>query len=629
MPNVSLTAAVAQLGRAFQGSESHATDGQLLTRFVRVRDDAAFAELVRRLGPMVLGVCRRVTTDVHLAEDAFQAVFLVLARRAMDIHPREAVRGWLYGVAARTAQKARVMSVRRRTREVSNTPLPDCPASARNEPDSDALRILDEEVAALSDHLRTVVVLCELDGRSRKEAAVMLGIPEGTLSSRLAKAREVLASRLRKRGVVLGASGLGWAFGQLASASVPLRLASATTALVDGSVPIPHAVAALSQGVLRTMFLTKLKTVSFSVFLLGIACISVRNAAPEASAQEAAKQQLVVARQEKPAGNKKPQPAAKTAGPGTLLLVRESGLIAMTPDGKKGDALTAPMDSHSAARGRLSPDGTRAAFVVNKGKPRNPKDNPGDPWPLQVVIQKLGSDKPDKTIDFPGHDLPVACWSPDGKKLAVSTMTAREPDVAFENVLLDVDAGKTEPLAVPEHTRVLDWSRDGKTFLVQLCDPKAKQSRLGTAATGDKEVTVLCDLHDHPWFRAAGRFSPDGKRVLFLDADPKDADARKWGMSNKPYLLEVATKKRELLPEFPEHALAKGIAWSPDGKRVAYTWMQLHPDVLKKDTLKAEDELVETEAFLIVADSDGKNAKTISSAKKPFSGMIFGTIDWR
>src|SRR5580700_9559630 len=115
MPNVPLSAAVAQLGRVFLTSESDATDGELLTRFVRTRDEVAFAELVRRLGPIVLGVCRRVTADTHLAEDAFQATFLVLARRAADIHPRETIRGWLYGVAARTAQKARVMSLRRRT----------------------------------------------------------------------------------------------------------------------------------------------------------------------------------------------------------------------------------------------------------------------------------------------------------------------------------------------------------------------------------------------------------------------------------------------------------------------------------------------------------------------------------
>ena len=296
MPNVSLSAAFAQIGRAVLTPESDATEGELLTRFVRTRDEAAFAELVRRLGPMVLGVCRRVISDTHLAEDAFQAAFLVLARRAAEIHPREAIRGWLYGVAARTAQKARVMSARRRTRELPTTTLSECPASARYEPDADAIRTLDEEVAALPEHLRAVVVLCELDGRSRKDAANRLGIPEGTISSRLAKARQLLAERLRKRGVALGISGLGCALGQLASAAVPPLLTTATTALVDGSVPIPHVVAALSQGVLRTMFLTKLRTIAISALLLGTACFAARIMLPEAAAQESTKPPVALAR---------------------------------------------------------------------------------------------------------------------------------------------------------------------------------------------------------------------------------------------------------------------------------------------------------------------------------------------
>jgi RNA polymerase sigma factor (sigma-70 family) len=629
MPNVSLSAAVAHLGRAALKPESDATEGELLTRFIRTRDEAAFTELVRRLGPMVLGVCRRVTSDTHLAEDAFQAAFLVLARRAAEIHPREAIRGWLYGVSARTAQKARVMSARRRTREIPTTMLPDRQASPRHEPDADALRTLDEEIAALPEHLRTVVVLCELDGRSRKDAANRLGIPEGTLSSRLAKARQLLAERLRKRSITLGVSGLGWAFGQLASAAVPPRLTTATTALVDGSVPIPQVVAALTQGVLRTMFLTKLKTAAIHALLLGMACFTARAMLPEAPAQEPTKQPVTLARQDKPADNKTPQPAAKTSGPGTLLLVREEGLIALTPDGKEGEQLAPPKDVSGFSGGRLSPDGTRAAFVVNTGKSRGPLDKLDDPWPMQVIIQKLGEKKPSRTVDFPSHDQPIVCWSPDGKSLAVSTMTTRDPDVSFENVLLDPETGKSEALALPEHTRVLDWSRDGKIFLVQECDLKAKKSRLGLAAKGDKQVLALCDLRDHPWFRAAGRLSPDGKRVLFLDADPEDKDARRWGMSNKPYVLDLATKNREALPEFPENARALGAAWSPDGKKVTYTWVQLHIETLKKDVLKADDLLVETEAFLIVSDADGKNAKTISSGKKAFEGKIFGTIDWR
>src|SRR5262249_34180159 len=153
-------------------------------------------------------VCRRVSGDEHLAEDAFQAAFLVLARRAADVRPREAVRGWLHGVAVRTAREARSVSARRRARESPVPTLPDRPAVCAEPLGPDAPRIRDEEIAALPAHLHEAVVLCELGGASRKDAADRLGVPEGTVCSRLAKARKVLAARLKKRGVALSAATL-------------------------------------------------------------------------------------------------------------------------------------------------------------------------------------------------------------------------------------------------------------------------------------------------------------------------------------------------------------------------------------------------------------------------------------
>src|SRR5437660_502746 len=170
MPHAALSAAVCRLGRAatrIADPNPDETDGRLLARFVQTQDEPAFAELVRRLGPMVLGVCRRVSGDHHLAEDAFQAAFLVLARRAADILPREAVRGWLHGVAVRTAREARSVSARRRARELPVSAIPERSAPVHSSADPDALAALDEEVAALPDHLRAAVLLCELDGVSR------------------------------------------------------------------------------------------------------------------------------------------------------------------------------------------------------------------------------------------------------------------------------------------------------------------------------------------------------------------------------------------------------------------------------------------------------------------------------
>jgi RNA polymerase sigma factor (sigma-70 family) len=625
MPKPPLSATVAWIGRVALSPGPDTSDGVLLARFVRSGDQPAFRELVRRLGPMVLGVCRRLTADAHLAEDAFQAVFLVLARRAADVRPREAVRGWLYGVAVRTAQKARVMSARRRAREVPCAEPPDGPAPACPEPDADALRALDEEVAALPEHLRAAVVLCELGGTSRKAAASRLSIPEGTLSSRLGKARKVLADHLRQRGVAPALAGLCGVLARSAPAAVPPQLLGAAAALADGSMPASASVSLLYQGVLRTMYLTKLKMAVLGGLLLAVAVWAVRSTsgAGAVPACDSAPALLTAAA---PADEEKPQPSEKPAPGATLLLARPGGLVPLSPEGKEGAELTAPDGTETGFTGRLSPDGSRAAFLVSEGGPRPVGTEPIESWPFKVVVRKLGAKEPSAVVEMPAQQVNL-CWSPDGKRLLVSKLLGAWPGTGTENVLLDPDSGKTEPLELPAGVRVLDWSRDGKTFLVVQRDDK--KYRLGLASRGDKEMRELTELNGRI-FRHVGRLSPDGKRVLYTDADPEEKDAYKWGVSSKPYLLDVATKKRELLAEFPQNAQVMGVAWSPDGKRIAYTWKQHHPDLLKKDQLDANEVQLETEAFLIVADADGKNARTVSSAKISNAiNMIFGTVDWR
>jgi dipeptidyl aminopeptidase/acylaminoacyl peptidase len=177
---------------------------------------------------------------------------------------------------------------------------------------------------------------------------------------------------------------------------------------------------------------------------------------------------------------------------------------------------------------------------------------------------------------------------------------------------------------------VLDRSADGKTFLVQTVDPKAKKAVLGLAKLGDKEVTPLIELRDRGFRITNARFSPDGKTVLYIDADPDRKDAHKWGHSQTVYTLSLADKKRERFPDFPENARGTGIAWSPDGKKVAYTWQPLDDEILKKDTITPDDIQKETEGFLIVCDADGRNAKTVATDKGTIAlNWVFGAIDWR
>jgi RNA polymerase sigma factor (sigma-70 family) len=152
---------------------------------------------------MVWGVCRRILGSYHDAEDAFQATFLVLVRRAASIVPREMVANWLYGVAHQTALKARATAARRRGRERHVTVMPE-PAVIERDLWRDLQPLLDEELSRLPDRYRAVIVLCDLEGKTRREAARQLDVPEGTVAGQLARARVLLAKRLAQRGVAFG-----------------------------------------------------------------------------------------------------------------------------------------------------------------------------------------------------------------------------------------------------------------------------------------------------------------------------------------------------------------------------------------------------------------------------------------
>ena len=167
-------------------------DAELLARFVAARDGEAFAALVARHGPLVWGVCRRLLADPRDAEDAFQAAFLVLARRAAAVRPAGALAAWLHGVARRVALKARAAAARRRPRQPG--PLAADPPDRRPEPldelsARDLLAVIDEEVARLPAGYRLPVVLCYLEGRTQDEAARLLGWTAGTLRGRLDRGR--------------------------------------------------------------------------------------------------------------------------------------------------------------------------------------------------------------------------------------------------------------------------------------------------------------------------------------------------------------------------------------------------------------------------------------------------------
>ncbi len=228
------------------------TDADLLARFVESGDPPAFAALVTRHGPLVLGVCRRALGATADADDAFQATFLVLIRKADTMPWRATVGPWLYGVAHRISRKARFKRDRRFAVETQVDIVPHPETTMTDRAESDELhRAFDDELAALPDAMRQAVVLCELQGVSRAAAAEQLRITEGTLSSRLARARKVLRDRLATRGIALAIP---------ATAAVSAKLTAATVGLVNGAVgTVPAAVWALTQEALKTMAIYKLK----------------------------------------------------------------------------------------------------------------------------------------------------------------------------------------------------------------------------------------------------------------------------------------------------------------------------------------------------------------------------------
>jgi RNA polymerase sigma factor (sigma-70 family) len=241
------------------------TDAQLLERFARHRDEAAFEVLVWRYGPLVLGVCRRLLRHEQDVEDAFQAAFLVLVRKADTIARRESVGSWLYKVAYRVARAAQAAASKRATRE---QPWADQEAEQGSDEVlwRDLKPLLDEEVLRLPEKYRVPFVLCCLEGKTNEEAAAQLGCPRGTVLSRLARARARLRQRLTRRGVALSTGALALVSAERGLAAVPAGLTEMTIQAVLGGTAggataagVSARAAALAEGVVRVMFLTRLK----------------------------------------------------------------------------------------------------------------------------------------------------------------------------------------------------------------------------------------------------------------------------------------------------------------------------------------------------------------------------------
>jgi RNA polymerase sigma factor (sigma-70 family) len=591
------------------GGTTTLTDRELLERFVVRGNEDAFAALMRRHGPTVLGVCRRVLRDAPDVEDAFQATFLVLARKAGGVRRPEQLGNWLYGVAFNAARKARDEAARRRERERQAAHRP-ADAIRDDAVEHDLLPAIDTEIERLPERMRSAVILCNLQGKTTAEAARQLGCPRGTILSRLAHARELLRVRLSRRGVALSA-GLVAALGTLpaTAAVVPAALleAAARAARVaagDGrfTAVVSGRAAGLAQEVLRTMFLSKVKFVAAGLLalavLVGGACLAAHG--PLAEQQPPPPREVAgPAVQEAPPPEKPrplrtdrlgdPLPPGALARLGTVRLRHGQQVfeMAFAPDGRTlasaaGDGIRLWDTANGRLRSRLGKAGVYAtglAFAPG-GKTLASVDD-------QIHLWDLATGR--RLRQFGKNPLPYSgvFFRRDGKRLAT-----REQDGTIR--LWDVAAGR-QVRCLPVGAYLAAFSADlARLAVVQ---PDDKVVRLGDS-TGkemrrlvghESEVHALALSADGAALASADEntlrlWDPvQGKTVwqvkmaavaaLAFSADGTTLAVRPSRPDSAPQLWDVKTGK-ELLPAFEAQA-GRGplgslaIVFSPDGQLLA------------------------------------------------------------
>ncbi len=532
-----------------------AADRDLLGQFVDDRDPEAFAGLVRRHGPMVFGVCRRVIGDHHRAEDAFQAVFVTLARRAGAIDPPGAVGSWLYGVAYRTALAARTAARRRAAREqvIAHPPERTCTDPV---PVGDLRAVLDEELAALPGKYRALIVACDLEGQPRRVVANAFGLCDGTLSSRLTTARALLAARLRKRGVVESVV-LALVTARAEGATVPRGVLDSAarigTACVPGAVP---GAAALTTWGVRAMISKRIVSVLLSAALLTSAWVFAPAVAGPA-----------------------PVPAAPVPAPGTrepVLLAWRAGHPALfRTDGRLLREL--PNDGLAGKVGcaALSPDAKRMACSVEAEIVRANPQGPGL-YRERVFVRDLDAAGRGEELGIDGRLL---LWSRDGRRLYTVNQDwdkVRKGQGWDEETtwVYDRVAKTNTRLNTAKNMVFADESPDGARLLfreVFIGPDKQPQCRTYlTTPDGTKRERLLdTDSQYHGM-----QFSPDGKKILLACHRVKDFAPV---VEDQLAVYDVATKAVTVskIAGLPKYHMIRSYRWLPDGKRIVFSWHEM------------------------------------------------------
>jgi RNA polymerase sigma factor (sigma-70 family) len=421
------------------------TDRQLLELFLARRDEEAFTELVKRHGPMVLKVCRSVLRDWHDAEDAFQATFLVLARKAAAIRRREALASWLWGVALKLALKAQASLARRRKREgqVGDKIVPD---PVLDMTVRELQRVLHEELQRLPERYRTPLILCYLQGHSQEEAARQLGLSKGVMRGRLNRGREQLRGRLTRRGLAVSAGLVASALSATSASALPAALLEATAHAVlvcaAGKTAAASAVskqaAALADGAIRSMFVSKCKIAALVVMVLsmmaaGAGALARHAELPPQATAAPARMEKNAASGESAATASSEKPGVAAAGKNAATEVTVSGQV-VDDDGrplagatlhvgnkKVRDTVNLPVRATTGADGRFqvllaAKDRGTDKFLMAKNAGRGPD------W---IDLEKFNASK-EVTLRLTKDDIPVAGRFLDleAKPMAGLTVTA-------------------------------------------------------------------------------------------------------------------------------------------------------------------------------------------------------------
>jgi RNA polymerase sigma factor (sigma-70 family) len=542
-----------------------ASDAELLRRYVQQRDEHAFTALVARHGPMVLHTCRRIVSDSQAAEDAFQATFLVLARRASRIRDGAALAGWLHAVACRSAWKAR--------RNASRLPalsLPCEPADPRPDPLAqlsarELLAVIDEEVQRLPSVYRLPVILCCLQGRTQEEAARQLGWTPGSLQGRLERGRARLRTRLTRRGLTLTAvlaavelSRQSGMLGGLLAATVRAADAAARGVLPSGASSAPAV--KLAEEALRGFVAGKIKGMLGMVLLLGMIATGVSIWAQHWSVESQPASSQILDGKAEQGGTRQVQTAAQKPEP------RRDRYGDPLPDGAVArigtDRLQGTDRVYAAA---YSSDGKLLATGLDSAKARL--------W--DAKSGKLLLEMPLAVASKPGYgpsSVTTLAISPDGKRLAFGGYWSPSVclwDVQAARLLHTFDnwAEGWENMAFVQEGPTLVFTPDGRTLVGGARDGSV---RLWDVETGREQARLT-----GPTKAILGMgLSANGKTLLTADYYGK---ANLWDLVSRKHLRSFDT------PAERQHSFRL----APDGQTFAYTTAD--GVIVVRDTAKGKE----------------------------------------